>query len=131
VTEHGRVLVVDNDEDVALLLRDRLRHRGFSVDAVESGALALAYLADHPVDVVVTDLQMPGMSGLELCAALRAQGADLITIVLTGQGGHDLVQTALAAGAVAVITKPVSTETVTAAIVRALAQLHQRRAETP
>ncbi len=59
----GTILIVDDEEDTALLLRDSLRKRGFDVDAVTSGQAALEHLRTTPADVVVTDVQMAGMYG--------------------------------------------------------------------
>ena len=68
----GNILIVDDEEDTALLLRDSLRKRGFDVDAVTSGQAALEHLRTSPADVVVTDVQMAGISGIELCQIGRA-----------------------------------------------------------
>ena len=86
---NGTILIVDDDEDTAILLRDSLRKRGFDVDAVNSGQQALEHLRTDPTDVVVTDVQMAGMTGIELCTELRQRHPDLLPIVLTGQGGLD------------------------------------------
>ena len=86
---NGTILIVDDDDDTAVLLRDSLRKRGFAVDAVNSAQQCLEYLRTDPADVVVTDVQMSGMSGIELCQELRQRYPDLLPLVLTGQGGLD------------------------------------------
>ena len=85
----GTILIVDDDEDTAILLRDSLRKRGFDVDAVNSAQQCLEHLRTDPADVVVTDVQMTGMSGIDLCGELRQRYPDLLPLVLTGQGGLD------------------------------------------
>ena len=90
----GTILIVDDDEDTAILLRDSLRKRGFDVDAVNSAQQCLEHLRTNPADVVVTDVQMSGMSGIDLCGGLRQRYPDLLPLVLTGQGG---LETAIAA----------------------------------
>src|ERR1700679_4082745 len=95
----GSILVVDDEEDTAILLRDSLRKRGFDVDYVQSGQAALEYLRTAQVDVVVTDVQMAGLTGIELCAELRQSHPDLLPIVLTGQGGLETAIGAIRAGA--------------------------------
>src|SRR5688500_10017871 len=80
----ARILIVDDEEDTAVLLTNVLRKRGFSADAVFSGAECLAYLRRDPVDVVISDIQMPGMSGIELCEQLYRRYPDIAPIVLTG-----------------------------------------------
>jgi DNA-binding response OmpR family regulator len=77
---NGNILIVDDDEDTAVLLRDSLRKRGFDVDAVTSGQAALEHLRTSPADVVVTDVQMAGISGIELCQELRQRHPDLLPI---------------------------------------------------
>src|SRR4051812_1334501 len=88
------ILIVDDDEDTAALLRDLLRKRGFDATAVSSGQQCLEHLRDHPTDVVITDVQMPGMSGTDLCVMLRERHPDLLPIIVTGQNG---LETAIAA----------------------------------
>ena len=103
----GSILIVDDDEDTALLLRDSLRKRGFDVDCVNSAQQCLEYLRADSADVVVTDVQMTGMSGIELCGELRQRYPDLLPLVLTGQGGLETAIAAIRAGAYDFITKPV------------------------
>jgi DNA-binding NtrC family response regulator len=117
---NARILVVDDEEDTALLLRDVLRKRGYQCDAVLSGTAAFDYLRRDPVDVVVTDVQMPGMTGIEVCQQLYARYPDIAPLVLTGYGRLDIAIAALRAGAYDFITKPVKADTLAMAIDRAL-----------
>ncbi len=116
----ARILIVDDEEDTALLLRDVLLRRGFTVDAVFSGAECLAFMRRDPVDVVISDVQMPGMSGIELCDQLYRRYPDCAPIVLTGYGQLDTAVAALRAGAWDFLTKPVKSEVLEVAIDRAL-----------
>jgi two-component system, NtrC family, response regulator AtoC len=116
----ARILIVDDEEDTALLLRDALRRRGFTVDAVLSGAECLAYMRQDPVDVVISDVQMPGMTGIELCDQLYRRYPDCAPIVLTGFGQLDTAVAALRVGAWDFLTKPVKSEVLEVAIDRAL-----------
>jgi two-component system response regulator HydG len=116
-------LVIDDDADAAILLQDNLRGRGFDVEVMFSGQAALDHLSTTPADVVVTDLMMPGMPGIELCEQLRERHPDLLTIVLTGQGGFDSAVAALRAGAYDYLTKPVKAEALGIAIRRAIEHL--------
>jgi DNA-binding NtrC family response regulator len=116
----ARVLVVDDEEDTALLLVDILRKRGFSGECVLSAADCLAYMRRDPVDVVICDVQMPGMSGIELCEQLYKRYPDCAPIVLTGYGRLDTAIAALRAGAWDFLTKPVKGEVLELAIDRAL-----------
>ncbi|MBA3393065.1 MAG: sigma-54-dependent Fis family transcriptional regulator [Deltaproteobacteria bacterium] len=117
---NARILVVDDEEDTALLLRDVLRKRGFTVDAAYSGPQALEYLRRQPVDVVVTDVQMPQMTGIELCAQLYERYPDCAPIVLTGYGRLDVAISAMRAGAYDFINKPVKADALEVSVMRAL-----------
>jgi len=123
----GTILIVDDDDDTATLLRDSLRKRGFDVDAVNSAPQCLEHLRTDPADVVVTDVQMSGMSGIELCQELRQRHPDLLPLVLTGQGGLETAIAAIRAGAYDFITKPVKVDALAIAVGRALEHLSLRR----
>jgi DNA-binding NtrC family response regulator len=121
------VLLVDDAADSAHILRTSLRRRGYVVEAALSASEALAYLHGTPVDVVIAHLRMPGMSGLELCKALREEHPDLQTIVVTGQSSLDSAIEAIRAGAFDYITKPIALDALVIAIERAAAHLTLRR----
>src|SRR5436189_2237007 len=84
--ERGRVLVVDDDVDVCAILELRLAGRGFEVARTTSAAAALDTLATAEVDVVLTDIKMARMSGLELCERIVASRPDLPVVVMTAFG---------------------------------------------
>src|SRR5678816_3711080 len=123
----GTILVVDDHDDTAELLRDLLRKRGFDATAVSSGHQCLEHLRTHPTDVVVTDVQMPGMSGIELCVTLRERHPDLLPIVITGHGDFETAIAAIRAGAYDFITKPLKIDAVEVAVSRALEYLVLKR----
>jgi DNA-binding NtrC family response regulator len=124
---NGTILIVDDEEDTVALLGDLLRKRGFDVTAVSSGQQCLEQLRDHPADVVVTDVQMPGMSGIGLCATLRERYPDLLPIIITGQHDLETAIAAIRAGAFDFILKPLKIEAVEVAVVRALEYLALKR----
>jgi two-component system response regulator HydG len=124
---NGTILIVDDDEDTAVLLRDSLRKRGYDVEAVNSAQQCLERLRTDPADVVVTDVQMSGMSGIDLCVELRQRYPDLLPLVLTGQGGLDTAIAAIRAGAYDFITKPVKVDALAIAVQRALEHLSLQR----
>src|SRR5689334_2585291 len=116
----ARLLVVDDEDETAQLLRDVLTRRGYRAESVSSGAACLDYLRNHPVDVVVIDVQMPGMSGIELCEQLYVRFPDVAPIVLTGYGRLDTAVAAIRAGAYDFLTKPATGDVLQLAIERAL-----------
>jgi two-component system, NtrC family, response regulator AtoC len=124
---NGTILIVDDDDDTAVLLRDSLRKRGFEVESVNSAQQCLEHLRTDPADVVVTDVQMSGMSGIDLCQELRQRYPDLLPLVLTGQGGLDTAIAAIRAGAYDFITKPVKVDALAIAVGRALEHLSLKR----
>ena len=101
-----RILIVDDEREMRELLRDRLVHRGFEVELAAGYEAAVEWLDAGCCDAVVTDIAMPGQSGIELCAWLRANRPDVPTVVITGFGSLD---TAIAAIAVSRLPKPVIT----------------------
>jgi DNA-binding NtrC family response regulator len=121
------VLIVEDDQDTALLLAESLRRRGFKVDAVYSGEACLEFLQREHVDVVVTDVRMPGMTGIELCQHIRDTYPDVLPLVITGVGGIDMVIEAIRAGAYDYITKPVKVDALEIAVGRAIEHLELQR----
>jgi len=121
------ILVVDADAEFADLLRDGLRDRKYSAEAVRSAKEALAYLDRNPVDIVVAHLHLRQVSGLELVARLRDRQAETLGIVVTSQGNLDTAVQAIRAGAYDFICKPVTLAVLEVAIERAVAHLAARR----
>jgi len=127
VTASASILIVDDEEVTAELLCDALRDRDFDVDAVNSAAACLDRVRAGGVDLVVTDVQMPGMNGIELCSVLNERHPDVLSIVLTGVGDLETAIGALRAGAYDFLTKPVKSEFLAVAIRRALEHLALKR----
>lgn len=104
-----RVLLAEDNADNREMLTRRLERRGFIVDVAEDGALAVAAANNNRPDVVLMDVSMPVMSGLEATRALRAapETADLKIIALTAHAMSGARDECLAAGCDAFATKPV------------------------
>ncbi len=124
---NGRIIVVDDDHDTASMMRDALRRRGLDVVEAHSAMECLEHLALHPADVVVTDVLMPGMSGLELCQKLHELHPEVLAIVITGQSALDTAIGAIRAGAYDFIAKPVKVDALAMAVARAMENLAMRR----
>jgi len=114
------VLVVDDDEKVLHVLQRTLSASGMRVRAVASGAAALAELAEHRFDVVVSDIQMPGMNGLKLLRAVREYDLDLPVVLMTGNPDLKTATSAVEYGAFQYLIKPVENERLRAVVERAL-----------
>ncbi|MFC9290813.1 response regulator transcription factor [Streptomyces sp. NPDC057052] len=103
----ARVLVVDDDPTVAEVVTGYLARAGHTVDRADDGPAALARAAAHRPDLVVLDLMLPGMDGLEVCRRLRGQGP-VPVIMLTARGDEDDRILGLEVGADDYVTKPFS-----------------------
>ena len=114
------ILVVDDDQDAAELLVAMLRRRQFAADYVNSGRACLDRVLETHVDAVVTDIGMPGMTGLELCAGLRARSVTIAIVILTGFATIEAGRSARLAGASEFLVKPVRIDALAQAVRRAL-----------
>jgi two-component system, OmpR family, phosphate regulon response regulator OmpR len=85
----AHILVVDDDARLRALLQRFLTEQGFRISTAENAATARAALADMAFDLLVLDVMMPGESGLELTAALRAEGQEVPILMLTARGAPD------------------------------------------
>ncbi|EMF25826.1 response regulator transcription factor [Streptomyces pseudogriseolus] len=103
----ARVLVVDDDPTVAEIVTGYLDRAGYVVDRAGDGPDALARAAAHRPDLVVLDLMLPGMDGLEVCRRMRGQGP-VPVIMLTARGDEDDRILGLEVGADDYVTKPFS-----------------------
>ena len=101
-----RILLVDDDDDLLRLMTMRLSASGFKVSAVPSAEAALASMAARMPDVVVSDVRLPGRSGLQLFDEIRSQQPSLPVILLTAHGTIPDAVEATARGAFAYLTKP-------------------------
>ncbi len=115
-----RMLVVDDEAPARDAVRDFLIREGHDVATAEDGVEALRVAEEHAPDVVVTDLQMPNMGGIELLNKLRAQDAELPVIVMTGLVEVEAAVLALRAGAFDFLTKPVDFDVLSVSIERAI-----------
>ncbi|WP_224242208.1 sigma-54-dependent transcriptional regulator [Hyalangium gracile] len=116
----GSVLLVDDDPAVAKVLGALLAQAGLTVHTTKSGAEALAVLGQKPIDVVVSDVRMPGMSGLELLAEVTRAYADVPVVLITAHGTVPMAVEAMKAGAADFILKPFDREEILFTIRKAL-----------
>lgn len=124
-----RILVVDDDEQLAAIVRDGLAHHGYIVDVVADGAAAVAAARDDPPDLLVLDLMLPGLDGVEVCRRLRAAGGPPV-IMLTARDAVAEKIAGLDSGADDYLTKPFVLEELVARV-RAVLRRHAPRSEAP
>jgi EAL domain-containing protein (putative c-di-GMP-specific phosphodiesterase class I)/CheY-like chemotaxis protein len=120
----GRVLVVDDERIVARVLGRVLESAGHQVEACFDGAEALALLDRHEFDVVLSDISMPGLDGIELLRAVRARDLDLPVVLVTGAPSMDSAINAVEYGAQRYLQKPVESAVLCQTIERAVS-LHR------
>ena len=125
--ERPRALVVDDYVSSADALAEHLEAWGFEARAVHSGEQALAGLEDFAPDIVLSDLIMPGISGIELMERIRATGLDCEVLLLTGQGTIETAVDAIRKGAFDYVSKPVDPPRLRHLLERALERLASRR----
>jgi DNA-binding NtrC family response regulator len=102
-----RLLIVEDEAATRLGLTELVRNWGFVADAASDGEEALRKVTTFRPAIIITDLAMPGMSGLSLLRALQEQDRDITTIILTGQGTVETAVEAIKVGAYDYVTKPI------------------------
>src|ERR1700685_1890647 len=109
MSEHKHILVVDDESQITRVLRTSLSSHGYDIRVANDGETALESMKDWSPDLVITDLAMPNMDGLELCRRLRTR-TQIPIIVLSVRGEERTKVNALDAGADDYVTKPFGME---------------------
>ncbi|WP_029457232.1 sigma-54-dependent transcriptional regulator [Solidesulfovibrio alcoholivorans] len=122
-----RILVVDDEEIARENLVHSLTKAGYRAAAAADGRQALAVLAEEPCDLVLTDLRMPEMDGMELLAAIKRRYPEVEVIVVTGHAAVDSAVAAMRLGAFTYVAKPVQVAEVLAQAAKALEKSAMRR----
>ncbi|HUG52946.1 MAG TPA: response regulator, partial [Vicinamibacteria bacterium] len=125
----GHVLIVDDEPALREVVAETLQDEGFSVRAAASGEEALALIQAFEPEVVVADVEMPGMTGFELCRRVRESGRDTIPFLFfSGLGSADSRVEGLAAGADDSLVKPVRKDELVLKLARQVERVRQLRA---
>jgi two-component system KDP operon response regulator KdpE len=119
---HGRVLVVDDDPQIRRVLRTTLAARDYEVHDARTGEEAIEFLRQNRLDLILLDVNMPGMSGLEACRQIR-NSSEIAIIMLTVSDAEEDKVAALDAGADDYVTKPFGTPELLARMRAALRRL--------
>jgi two-component system response regulator HydG len=123
---HGDVLVVDDQRNMRATTAMLLRQAGHDVEEAESGGSAIRRVQQRPFDVVLTDLRMPDVDGLEVLRAVRAHAPDTQVIVMTGYGTIESAVEAMRQGALDYVSKPFKPDELLLRIARAVEQRRLR-----
>ena len=121
MTDRSRVWIVDDDRSIRWVLSRALERDGLSPRAFETADLALGAMDREQPDVLVTDIRMPGMGGMELLRAVRERDSDLPVIVITAHSDLDAAVSAYEGGAFEYLPKPFDVDEAVALVRRALA----------
>src|SRR5580692_8834181 len=103
----GRVLIVDDDQSMCELIEADLASRGIQSEWRTSAEEAIRTVHDGNFDVILTDLQMPGLNGLALCERIVANRPDVPVVVMTAFGSLETAVAAIRVGAYDFVSKPV------------------------
>ena len=117
-----KVLLVDDEEEFVETLAERMRNRGMEVDTSNSGGEALELVDEEPYDVVVLDLQMPGMDGIEVLERIKRRKPDIQVVLLTGHATVEKGVEAMKQGALEFLEKPIDLSKLSEVIHKAKAE---------
>ncbi|MES1204712.1 MAG: sigma-54 dependent transcriptional regulator [Pseudomonadota bacterium] len=120
----GRILIVDDEVNARTALMELLRDEGYSVESASDGFKALGKMADFAPDLVLTDLKMPGMDGIQLLGRIRESDPELPVVMMTAFGEVETAVGAMRAGARDYLSKPVNVGELSLTIAR---EMDQRR----
>jgi DNA-binding NtrC family response regulator len=123
-----RVLLVDDETEFVSALAERLNLRGFDAQTATTGEEALGKINSSPPDVVLLDVLMPGMNGLEVLKRIKAGHPQVQVILLTGRGSWDGIQ-GIREGAYDCLMKPIQIEELMQIMAEALESGKQNRAQ--
>ncbi len=116
----GHILVIDDDQALCELLQEDLSRRGHEVLTALNVTAARELLHQQEIDIVLTDLNMPGVNGIDFCAEVNENRPDLPVVIMTAFGSLETAIAALRAGAYDFVTKPVDLDLLFVALERAL-----------
>jgi DNA-binding NtrC family response regulator len=127
VSTNGRILIVDDESNARNALAEILREEGYACETAADGFKGLGRFGEFEPDLVLTDLKMPGMDGVELLTKVRERSPGLPVVVMTAFGAVDTAVLAMRNGAIDYLTKPINTDELLIVIERALAENRLRR----
>jgi DNA-binding NtrC family response regulator len=114
-----RVLIVDDEEELVSALEERLSLRGFLAKGVTTGEEALVHLETEACDIVLLDVKMPGLGGLEVIRRIKTDHPKVEVVLLTGHGSQNSVEEGMELGAFDYLMKPVKISTLLQVLVAA------------
>lgn len=120
----AQLLLIDDDAQNRESLSTLLRGAGYPVKTAESGEEGLQMLKDYPIDIVITDLMLPGIDGLEILKRVKERSSDIIVILLTGYASTETAVSAMKNGAFDYVSKPLNFEKLKLLLLKAQEKQH-------
>jgi two-component system, NtrC family, nitrogen regulation response regulator GlnG len=114
-----RILVADDEESIRWVLSKALSKQGFTVDLANNGSEALALFRQHPYDMAILDIKMPGISGLDLLSRFHQERPELLVVIMTAESTMKNAVEAMKRGAYDYLTKPFDLDALDAIILKA------------
>ncbi|MBI5477047.1 MAG: response regulator [Ignavibacteriales bacterium] len=113
-----KILYADDEDQLRFLVKGQLSHEGFEVDTADDGDTALKMMKEKKYDIVLLDIRMPRMNGLEVLKEMRKQKINTRTIMLTGVDDLSVALEAVKSGAIDYLTKPYELDNLMKSILR-------------
>ena len=121
------ILVIDDNAGCRLAVVAILKDYGYEVDAAQNGHEALNFINNKRYDLVITDLEMPGISGIDLLRNIKASAPDTNVIIATGGGTVNSYMESIILGACEYLTKPIEMKRLTKTVANVFSQYQQPR----
>ena len=106
-TDKKSIMIIEDDAEMRSLLMDFLGEDGYEVDAASSGAEALRKLSERSIDLIITDIRMPGLTGLDILPGIKNLQPGVPIIVITAFGSEEIFHRSKERGATAYLEKPI------------------------
>jgi DNA-binding NtrC family response regulator len=104
-----RILIIEDDEEMRSLLKDSLEEEGFETDSVSNGSDGLRKLAKEPFNLIISDVRMPGLTGLDILPGIKKIQPEIPVIVITAFGSEEVCHRSMERGAAGYLEKPIRT----------------------
>ena len=122
-----QLLVADDEREICTRIKRELDKEGYQVAVAYNGEQCLQYFKNNRVDMLITDIKMPGMSGLELIEKCRETTDDFVSIIITGHGDYEKASESLKLGVYDYLKKPLSVDKLITTVKKGIEQLNIRR----
>ncbi len=120
MAKSAKILVIDDEHVICMGCKRTLKSDGMAVDCVENGILGIAKLHEKKYDIVLLDLMMPAMRGIEVLTAIQKMDEDIVPIIITGYATMESSIRTLNKGAFAFLPKPFTSEELRSVVYKAL-----------